>query len=72
MTIDFIEIEQQTAQLKKVRSMLSLVTDSLPNTDENEECSGAITAAYSIVFDVIEALDKTVSIHLQEHHERNK
>ncbi|MEK9497796.1 hypothetical protein V2H77_15250 [Photorhabdus sp. P32] len=72
MTIDFTDIDQQSAQLKKARAVLSLVTNNLPNTDENEECSWAISVAYSIVFDVIEALDKTVSIHLQERHERNK
>ncbi|MBS9429343.1 hypothetical protein C6H64_03855 [Photorhabdus luminescens] len=66
MTIDFTDTNQQSAQLKKARSVLSLVTNNLPNTDENEECSWAISVAYSIVFDVIEALDKAVSIHLQE------
>ncbi|MCW7548677.1 hypothetical protein OO184_12185 [Photorhabdus sp. APURE] len=71
MAIEFTEIDQQAAELRKARSILSLITDSLPNTDENEECSWAITAAYSIVSNVIEALDKIVSIHLQELHEGN-
>lgn len=65
MAIPFAYIDQQAAALKKARAVLSLVTDTLPATDENEDCAWAITMAHGIVHDVIEALDKAVNSHLQ-------
>lgn len=65
MAIEFSEIDQQAAALKKARAVLSLVTDTLPATAENEDCVWAITAAHGVVHDVIEALEKAVNSHLQ-------
>lgn len=65
MAIEFSEIDQQAVSLKKARAILSLVTDTLPATDENEDCAWAITTAHNIIHDVIEALDKAVNSQLQ-------
>ncbi|PLR32672.1 hypothetical protein CYR32_14960 [Chimaeribacter coloradensis] len=68
MAINFSEIDQQAAALRKAHAVLSLVTDSLPVTTENEDCVWAISAALGIVHDVIEALDNTVNHHLHAQH----
>lgn len=65
MAIVFTDIEQQASNLKQARAVLSLLLETLPKTDGNEDCAWAICLAHSTVHDTIEALEAVVDADLK-------
>lgn len=65
MAILFAEIDQQAANLKKARAVLSVLLDTMPGTGENEDLTWLISLAHGTVHDTIKALEAAVDADLQ-------
>lgn len=65
MAISFADIDGQTANLKKARAVLSILLDTMPGTDINEDYTWLINLAHDTVHDTIQALEATVDTELK-------
>ena len=65
MAISFAEIDAQAANLKKARAVLSILLETMPGTDVNEDYTWLINLAHGTVHDTIEALETAVDAELK-------
>ncbi|WP_276724944.1 hypothetical protein [Pantoea septica] len=65
MAISFAEIDAQAANLKKARAVLSILLETMPGTDVNEDYTWLINLARDTVHDTIEALEAAVDTELK-------
>ncbi|UIL52544.1 hypothetical protein LZU96_00825 [Pantoea agglomerans] len=65
MTISFTDIDGQAANLKKARAVLSILLETMPGTDVNEDYTWLINLAHGTVHDTIQALEAAVDAELK-------
>ena len=65
MTISFADIDGQAANLKKARAVLSILLETMPSTDVNEDYTWLINLAHGTVHDTIQALEAAVDAELK-------
>ncbi len=65
MTISFADIDGQAANLKKARAVLSILLETMPGTDVNEDYTWLINLAHGAVHDTIQALEAAVDAELK-------
>ena len=65
MAISFADIDQQVASLKKARAVLSILLETMPGTDINEDYTWLINLAHGTVRDTIEVLEAAVDAELK-------
>lgn len=65
MAILFADIDQQAANLKKARAVLSVLLDTMPGTGTNEDLAWLISLAHSTIHDTIEVLESVVDADLK-------
>lgn len=65
MAISFAEIDAQAANLKKARAVLSILLETMPGNDVNEDYTWLINLTHGTVHDTIEALEAAVDAELK-------
>lgn len=65
MAISFADIDGQAANLKKARAVLSILLETMPATDVNEDYTWLINLAHGTVHDTIQALEAVAVAELK-------
>lgn len=65
MAISFADIDQQAANLKKARAVLSVLLEMMPANGVNEDFTWLITLAHGTVHDTVEVLEAAVDADLK-------
>lgn len=65
MAISFADIDGQAASLKKARAVLSILLETMPGTDINEDYIWLINLAHGTVHDTIQSLEAAVDAELK-------
>lgn len=65
MAISFADLDGQSANLKKARAVLSILLETMPGTDVNEDYTWLINLAHGTVHDTIQALEAAFDAELK-------